>query len=534
MEQVGQFLGIIVALLVGVACAIGMMAVWIHTNRPLSITTRTLMQQAEDTITFLFDDEALVGVTPRGRALLEPRDQRKSDWENFLALLSARFPHLRSQCRDLATVGRKTIAPIDGQHGWIEAEYWNGLARLTLVQDEDHPDDTIDPLTAAAMEHELETLRSIGEDSPQLIWKRDAEGVLVWANRAYIELSEDLFPVEDGGVLPWPPRTIFKDVMSPSGVAPVIDMHRIDVPNQEKPVWYEVTSLKRGTDTIHFAVDASAVVFSRDAQRTFVQTLTKTFAQLSVGLAIFDADRRLVLFNPALTDLTTLPPEFLIGRPTLYSVLDRLRDLKMAPEPKNYTTWRDQTVAVESAAVEGNYHEIWSLPNGQTLRVTGKPHPNGAVAFLMEDISDEISLTRKFRSQIDTSNAIIDNLTTAVVVFSSAGSQIMANRAYRDLWGSQPDDTLGNRDLADEMETWVTASAPSPVWMKLKDTLTHARQQTAWNGSIWLDSHVELLCDYAPLPDGNHQVAFTPTNRNVSDTGQIKSLEFGSKQSAHG
>lgn len=102
----------------------------------------------------------------------------RSDWENFLPLLSARFPHLRSQCLDLATVGTKTFTPEDGQPGWIEAEFWNGLARITVFQDKEHPEEILNPLTTAAMEHELETLRGIGEDSPQLIWKHDAEAVM--------------------------------------------------------------------------------------------------------------------------------------------------------------------------------------------------------------------------------------------------------------------------------------------------------------------------------------------------------------------
>ena len=89
----------------------------------------------------------------------------------------------------------------------------------------------------------------------------------------------------------------------------------------------------------------------------------------------------------------------------------------------------------------------------------------------MEDISDEISLTRKFRSQIDTSAAVIDNLTAAVSVFSSSGSLIMANRAYRDLWGTDVDGSIASWDFSDEMMSWKSASAPSPVWMKLTDTL---------------------------------------------------------------
>lgn len=135
----------------------------------------------------------------------------------------------------------------------------------------------------------------------------------------------------------------------------------------------------------------------------------------------------------------------------------------MIPEPKNYASWRDQMVALESAAVEGNYFEAWPLSNGQTFRITGKPHPNGAIAFLIEDISDEISLTRKFRSQIDTAHAIIDNLAAAVAVFSSTGALIMANTFYHNLWGAAPDGMLDNCDFMKKLEDWTATFAPSPV-----------------------------------------------------------------------
>lgn len=525
-------LGMVGALVFGIVAAIALVAVWIRTNRHSSVVSRALMAEAEGSITFLFDDEVLTDATPRARELLASSPDDRSDWENLLSLLSARFPHLRSQCQDLAKAGTLTIKAEDKQAGWIQAEYWQGLARFTLIQDQTHPDETIDPLTAAAMEHELETLRAIGEDSPQLIWKRDAEGVLIWANKAYIELSEALHPLGPNEVLPWPPRNIFDRVPAPSGSVPMIDMHRVELETGGDPTWYEVTSLKRGTDTIHFAVDATAVVTARDAQQNFVQTLTKTFAQLSVGLAIFDAKRQLVLFNPALLDLTALPADFLISRPTLVSFLDRLRDKQMIPEPKNYTNWRNQIAVLEAAAVEGSYHETWLIPNGQTYRVTGKPHPNGAIAFLIEDISDEISLTRKFRSQLDTSTAVLDNIEAAVAVFSSSGSMIMANRAYRDLWGSQPDDALVSRDFTDEIDTWEAASAPSPVWVKLRDSIEGGMEQGPWNETIWLNTHLGATCHYAPLNDGSHQIMFTDFDHDQRFATNIEPLDFEASKSA--
>jgi hypothetical protein len=161
--------------------------------------------------------------------------------------------------------------------------------------------------------------------------------------------------------------------------------------------------------------------------RDFTQTLTKTFAHLTIGLAIFDQKRRLILFNPALTDMTGLEPEILAARPTLVGFLDRLRERRIIPEPKDYASWRRKMAELEAAAVDGSYGETWSLPTGQTFRVTGRPHPDGAVIFLFEDISAEISLTRRFRAELEMGQAVIDSLEEAMAIFTASGTLAMTN-----------------------------------------------------------------------------------------------------------
>ncbi len=131
------------------------------------------------------------------------------------------------------------------------------------------------------------------------------------------------------------------------------------------------------------AIDINAVISAEIAQRNFVQTLAKTFAQLSTGLAIFDRNSQLALFNPALVDLSALPIEFLSARPDLLSFFDRLCDSRVMPEPKNYNSWRQEIADVIAAATDGSYQETWSLDTGQTYRVSGRPHPDGAIAFLI-------------------------------------------------------------------------------------------------------------------------------------------------------
>ncbi|MDQ7070109.1 MAG: hypothetical protein Q9M48_05105 [Rhodobacterales bacterium] len=52
-------------------------------------------------------------------------------------------------------------------------------------------------------------------------------------------------------------------------------------------------------------------------------------------------------------------------RPNLLSFFDRLRDNRMMPEPKNYSSWREQIADLVAAATDGRYFETWTLePTG--------------------------------------------------------------------------------------------------------------------------------------------------------------------------
>jgi PAS domain-containing protein len=146
----------------------------------------------------------------------------------------------------------------------------------------------------------------------------------------------------------------------------------------EEQGWHEAVTVDHPGGRTVFALPSDRLVRTEVSLRNFRQTLTKTFAHLPIGLAIFDRDRQLALFNPALLDLTALPADFLSSRPTLFAFLDAMRDRNMIPEPKDYRSWRRQMADLEKAAASGRYEETWILPSGQTYRVIGRPHPDGA------------------------------------------------------------------------------------------------------------------------------------------------------------
>src|SRR5690606_28271490 len=166
-----------------------------------------------------------------------------------------------------------------------------------------------------------------------------------------------------------------------------------------------------------------------------------------------------------LIDLTDLPTGFLTAQPTLFDFLDKLREMRMVPEPKDYRSWRRQMNELESAAAHGHHVETWSLPSGQTYRVTGRPHPDGAVAFLFEDITTEISLTRKFRSDLLLGAQVLNGIEDALAVFAPGGQMVLSNEAYDRMWGASC------TSLPEAVTLWQERIAPGSGFAALTEAL---------------------------------------------------------------
>ncbi|MBC7137464.1 MAG: PAS-domain containing protein [Defluviimonas sp.] len=462
----------------------------------------------EETV-FLFDDQALIDASAPARALMEATPLRGSDWARLCAFLGPRFERFEAELARLAECGLVELQAKGPAPLRLKAEMISGLARITLSDPEaEGQGRMVDALSLRAMEDELEGLREAADAAPALAWRQDARGEVTWANRAYLLQSGALTGDAEDPCL-WPLPRLF-DLGPASAAAQPARRMRLDVPGEDKPLWFDCHSLETAGGTINFALPANATVRAETALREFVQTLTKTFAHLPIGLAIFDRQRQLALFNPALIDLTTLPAEFLSGRPTLFSFLDRLREARMIPEPKDYRSWRQQMTELEKAASTGQYHDTWTLPTGLTYQVTGRPHPDGAVALLIEDISAEVSLTRRFRSDLEMGQAVIDSLPEAIAVFSPAGVLVLSNAAYARMWGTDPATMLGEVGATDSMRLWQGASLPNPIWTGARGFISQIGPRTDWTGEAVLTSGQRISCRFQAIAGGATLAGFLP------------------------
>jgi len=461
---------------------------------------------ADDPIVFLTSGDDIIDTTAQAALLLKRSGVNQDSRESLIHLLDTSFTGLPDMIRTLQNEPIRIFAT-DGTGACLRVTPQGHGLRFEISSPSDCSTTLINALCVATENAELAVLRDAVKSAPTMMWRCNAKGELVWANDAYVAMA-DACAQEAYETPRLSTSPLFKELSDPATAQQSAMRLALTKRDETAAHWFDVSTTTSGNAAFHYATDADAIVRAELAQRKFMQTLSQTFAQLSIGLAIFDRKKQLSTFNPALLDMTQLNFEFLSSRPTLDTILDRLRDSRMLPEPKNYASWRDQFSAMEQAAKDGTYSENWNLPDGQTFRVTGRPHPDGAFALLFEDISAEISLTRRFRSEIETSQAVLDHIPDAVAVFSNSGNLVLANAAYCALWGTDLHLGLMQYDLRIELRKWQDRCTPSRIWTNLREFTTQIGLRQPWSDAAIMDDGRHITCQADPIAGGMTLIRF--------------------------
>ncbi|MGB0798733.1 MAG: PAS-domain containing protein [Planktomarina sp.] len=334
---------------------------------------------------------------------------------------------------------------------------------------------------------------------PDAMWMMDTSGNILWRNGASQSINGQLIQISQG----------WQSNGQTNG--------RTNIqPQQDKQQWYDLTSRTCDAGIIWYASPADAEMQAENAKKEFVQTLAKTFAHLSTGLAIFDRDRHLVMFNPALLELTGLPFEHLSQRPTLSTLLDMLRAKGLVPEPRNYAEWRGKIDQLEAEAENGSYCDIWNLPDNVTYRVTGKPHPGGAIAVLIEDISTEVSRTRTIRNELNVFQSIFNASSAKFAVFDGQGDLVMTNAEFDALWKMPESIDDRSSTILDCLRIWQSSCHPNPAWGDVRDFVSQATDRVEWSATIEMYAGDPMRMQCTPLADRHTLVEFSDVNLSVS------------------
>ncbi len=279
--------------------------------------------------------------------------------------------------------------------------------------------------------------------------------------------------------------------------------------------WFEILQVQRpDLEKIGFAFPADEIVQAELANEKLRLVLAQTFAHIAEGVAIFDTHRKLVIFNPALSDIFEMDSVWFASMPTLREFLDKLRSEQKIPTPREFHDWRRLRNAMENVGPSENYQEVWQIPNGRTIRVSGRSHSVDSAAFIFEDITEQTQTQGNLRNELALLNAIMPELSEGIAIFDPAGTLVCSNKALFEIWDETAAHEGASRTLTLLTNEWRTKCQPNSFWGELREFVGGYSARAPWYADISRVNGDNIRCSISAMPDGSTLVVFDPASGN--------------------
>ena len=366
------------------------------------------------------------------------------------------------------------------------------------------------------LQEETELLRDFAAAAPWPIWAKSAEGNLRYANTAYVKATEGT-SVADAiqrnlELLENDQRTEMGRVLSGHSTFSA----RLPIVVGGERRIYDVQALKLGGGSAGIAIDASEATALRAALERMAEAHRRTLDQLSSGVAVFDAQRRLAFYNESYRRLWGFDQAFLDGNPDDSSVLDRLRAARKLPEQPDFRAWKAKLHEAYRAVESETY--TWFLPDGRALSVVTTPNLEGGVTYLFDNVTESLDMARRFDRLTRVQHETLDNLNEAVAVFGSNGRVELFNPAFAKMWKLSAE-ALKEQPHIETVESWCKSLYDDIVtWRTLREAITAIENRVQVALKLERKDGSVLDCMTMPLPDGATMLTF----QDITDTENVE------------
>ncbi|MDE2331554.1 MAG: PAS-domain containing protein [Bradyrhizobium sp.] len=367
-----------------------------------------------------------------------------------------------------------------------------------------------------ALLEETEMLRGFAAAAPWPIWAKRTSGELSYANAAYARATEAASVADainrDLQLLDSADRVEMDRVLNDSAAFTA----RLPIVIGGERRLYDVHALNVNNGRAGMAIDASEATALRDTLERMADAHRRTLDQLSSGVAVFDAHRRLAFYNHSYRRLWDLDHVFLDSHPDDSGVLDRLRAARKLPEQPDFRAWKAK-LHEAYRAIETK-QDIWYLPDGRTISVVTTTNPEGGVTYLFDDVTESFDLARRFDGLIRVQRETLDNLTEAVAVFGSNGRAQLFNPAFAKMWRLSPE-ALQEHPHIETVEAWCRPLFDEAnTWRTLRESVTSIESRAAVQLKLERKDGSVLDCMTLPLPDGATMLTF----QDITDTENVE------------
>jgi len=361
---------------------------------------------------------------------------------------------------------------------------------------------------------ETATLRAFAGAMPCPLWVRRDDGALEFANEAYAKAADAASPGEavaqNCELLDTASRADMVRALAEQGRFTA----RLPVVSHGERRMFDVVALGFSHGSAGFAIDASEAVGLRAALERMAEAHRRTLDQLSCAVAVFDGERRLAFYNDAYRRLWDLERGVLDARPYDSDLLDRLRLARKIAEQPDFRAWKAKLHEAYQAIEPRS--DTWYLPDGRMLRIVTTPNPEGGVTYLIDDVTESITLARQNDGLMRVQRETLDNLAEAVAVFGSNGRVELFNPPFARMW-NLPTEALQLKPHVSTVEEWCRPLYDDDAtWQALREAITGIENRAMPPRRLERADGTVLDCLTMPLPDGATMLTFQDVTDSVN------------------
>ncbi len=354
--------------------------------------------------------------------------------------------------------------------------------------------------------HALDRLEALDD----ILWITGEAGGLIWANRAWLAAvdAETLDEARERGLdFDKGVDQLAREALASGKPAEAV---RWVAAGGRRRAYRVIAAPTGESEVMMRAIDVTEAEELREAVRRHASAHDDTLNHIDDGVAVFTAAKRLSFHNTAFAELWGLEPAWLAEEPTHGELLDRLRQRRRLPETADYAGWKAGELSHYEDLDQGP-DELWSLPDGRTLRVIRQAHPLGGLLLLYSDITGELRLKAQYNALIQVHQATLDKLNDAIAVFASDGRLRLHNDAFEQFWAISKSEVEDAGDFDGVVELCTPRLHDPGFWKELKGRVTDPDpvSRVATGGEMRTSNDRILSWQSRPLPDGATLLAFS-------------------------
>ena len=292
-------------------------------------------------------------------------------------------------------------------------------------------------------------LRTILESSPVGVGISQLDGTRIFTNRAFGELY-GLSPDEvmstnaiDFYVFPDERATLIERLRRDrqvSGVE-VLQRRKDGTPFWCLSFWQEI-DLGSETCTVVWTLDQTERKHQAQELAHQTEILTATLENMDQGIAMFDAEHRMVAWNRLFAEGVHLPPEFFDGKKTYDDIIRQLGPTEYGLKTKEQIDEYIRRHREHIAGLKSSHLSTHHRPDGEYIDIRTSPMPGGGFVRTYTNVTELKLAEQRLRESETRLRSLLESSPLAVSLQTFSGKRLFTNEAFADLYGFSRDGSL--------------------------------------------------------------------------------------------